>query len=93
MVLLNTEKGKQLFNSIKDTIHYIESTTAECIQPNLQHPTQIPANCDEFVRDWQTHDFEYIIRKYGDPSLKGKLRHRKDIITRKLKLILNGKKR
>lgn len=64
LVILNNEKGKKIFQYIKNDILYIETSLKDCIQPNLQHPTKRPKEYYDFWNDYRNYDFEYIIKKY-----------------------------
>lgn len=75
LVFLNTEKGKYLFNNIKDNIEYKPSKLEDCMQPNLQHPSVFSTQYDDFWKDYQNNGFEYVSRKYGNNNLKGKTKH------------------
>lgn len=66
LVLVNTDKGKEWFEAVKEDIIYIESNTTDCLQPNLQHPTAIHPKRDNFERDYITHGFVYVAKKYGN---------------------------
>ena len=58
-VFVNTEKGKRLFNSIKDEAWVINATLEEAMikQGNLVHPTKRPLERDTFYRDINCDDF------------------------------------
>jgi coenzyme F420-reducing hydrogenase beta subunit len=68
LVLLNTPKGQKLFDAVKHTLNYLESNTTECWQPNLEYPSKLSPKFSDFEKDYLSHDFKYIIRKYGDVS-------------------------
>jgi coenzyme F420-reducing hydrogenase beta subunit len=85
LVLVNTAKGLRLFEAVKDNIRFIESGADECLQPNLLHPTEIHPKRDQFEEDYRTHDYAYIIKKYGNAGVKEKLRHQKDLALRTLR--------
>lgn len=39
MIILNSEKGKKIFNSINESLDYIETNREQCTQKNLYKPT------------------------------------------------------
>lgn len=80
LVLLNTEKGRRLFEKVKDRMNTIPVKLEDCLQPNLQHPTAIHPQRDEFEREYSQKGFEYVYLKYGKEHWKDKL------YTKKLKL-------
>lgn len=65
LVLVNTEKGRQLFNDSSNSFVAIPSDTLRCVQPNLQRPTQLSELSDEFVEDYINSGIEYIVEKYA----------------------------
>lgn len=66
LLLINSEKGAQQFESIKSRISYVLSNTEECLQPQLQGPIRLHPDRDAFVRDFVDSGFEYVGRRYGD---------------------------
>lgn len=70
LVLLNTEKGKKLFELIKPEINFIKTDTEHCMQPNLQHPSVIHPKRDEFEKDYIKYGFVYVAKKYGNLGWK-----------------------
>lgn len=60
LVLVNTEKGKQIFEAIKYRLDVIEATPESYMQPNLQHPSVIHPKRMQFERDYVKNGFEYV---------------------------------
>ena len=58
-ILVNTEKGQKLFNSIKSEGWVINATLEEAMvkQGNLVHPTKRPLERDTFYRNIDRDDF------------------------------------
>ena len=77
LVLINTPKGQELFNTIKHQMNYIQTDTIQCLQPNLQHPSEIHPMRDSFENDYQKHGFVYVAKKYGDLGWRYKMRRLK----------------
>lgn len=67
LTLINTEKGKELFNEIKENLIYKECEISNAIKrnPNLSNPSSMPKTREEFWRDYFSENFEYIIDKYA----------------------------
>lgn len=51
VMIINSQKGLDIFELIKDKILYIESNTDECMQPHLKEPVKI-RNTKEYKRFW-----------------------------------------
>jgi coenzyme F420-reducing hydrogenase beta subunit len=65
LVLVNTERGKSLFDTIKGNINYIEvKDLADCMQPQLQRPTIIHSQRGDFESDYKKYGFDYVVKKY-----------------------------
>lgn len=64
LVLINTEKGRELFDKVKGRMDVILAELSDCMQHNLQHPTVMHPLSSEFEKDYEKKGFEYIIKKY-----------------------------
>lgn len=94
LVLLNTEKGRKLFETIKDKMKTIPADLDDCMQPNLQHPTKFNPNRAKFERDYKNKGFEYVFKKYSEDSFISIVQLYKNKIITKLKSairIIRGK--
>lgn len=65
LILVNTDKGKSLFERAVNDFEYLESSVDKCLQPNLVKPSAIPRSRDAFWSDFQMNGFRYIAKKYG----------------------------
>lgn len=70
MVLLNTEKGRKLFETVKDRMNVVPAELDNCLQPNMLHPSEIHPDRDAFEQDYISHNFKYVMCKYGDLGWK-----------------------
>ncbi len=73
LVLVNSNKGKSLFELVNDEIYSIRSNVDECLQPQLHSPAICNPRQDEFYKDFETKGFEYCAKKYADYGLRYKL--------------------
>ena len=76
LALVHTEKGRELFESIKDDLEVRQSNTKDCLQMNLQRPTEHSARREQFWADYRSSGIEYVMKKYGEVTLAGKVRRR-----------------
>lgn len=74
LVLVNTEKGKKLFDAVKDRMNVIPAELENCLQPNLKHPSAIHPKRMQFERDYTKKGFEYVYHKYGEEGWRHKVR-------------------
>jgi coenzyme F420-reducing hydrogenase beta subunit len=74
LVLINTYKGKALFEQIKESSYIEESNIVDCTkyQHNLNQPTQRPVNRDVLWQDYSRAGFNYIAAKYAGYGFSGR---------------------
>lgn len=70
LVLVNTIKGKDVFDLIKSNIDIWESNTRDCLQPNLIGPTKKPQKREMFWQDYYDYGFTFIAKKYAEYNFK-----------------------
>lgn len=66
LVLVNTKKGKEVFERIKKDIIYEKSNVSECKHRNLKSPTKPSPRREKFWQDYWEHGFEYVAKKYTE---------------------------
>ena len=74
LALINSAKGKEIFELIKNEYITEESNTVDCLQPQLQYPSKMSPLHDAFVEDYSKNGFLYVGKKYGDMGLKFKVK-------------------
>ena len=80
LILVNTAKGQELFDAIKNRMIVIPAQLEDCLQPNLQHPSYPHPLKEAFEHDYAKHGFVYVAKKYGDMGW----RYRFSILKRKI---------
>ncbi len=86
LVLLNNEKGNEIFNIIKIQVKWQETRLEDSMQPPLKAPFPKPENRKSFWYDFENRNFNYIARKYGGTGIGNKLKR----ILRKVKRKMIG---
>ena len=86
LILVNTEKGKHLFEAVKDDMIVIPAKLEDCLQTHLRQPSDIHPKRMDFERDYAKYGFEKTFKKYGLMGWK------RDLCTIKTRLI-NGMKK
>lgn len=73
MVMLNTEKGKSLFETVKG--ESVEATLDNAKQPQLHTPVKKPESYQSFRLNYKKDGIEYAMKTYGVPkqNLKTKI--------------------
>lgn len=66
LVLVNTPKGREIFEAVKDKLNTIPAELDNCLQPNLQHPSVIHPKRMQFEKDYVKRGFKYVMYRYGD---------------------------
>jgi hypothetical protein len=72
-VIINSPKGRTVFSGICEYINSTQSNITALIkrQRNLSKPSTANDRREEFWRDYSSHDFDYIAKKYtnyGNPK-------------------------
>jgi coenzyme F420-reducing hydrogenase beta subunit len=74
LVLINSPKGQQLFESVSKDLYYRESNTIDCLQHNLHSPSQPSPRRNKFWQDYKNKGFEYVLKKYAGYGLVPRLK-------------------
>jgi coenzyme F420-reducing hydrogenase beta subunit len=70
LLLLNSPKGKMLFEHVKNDFEYLERPAKECLaeQPRLHEPVKSPPNRTQFWQDYYSNGFSYLIDNYTNKT-------------------------
>ena len=66
LILVNTEKGKRLFEMIQKDLDIIPAKLEDCMQPNLKHPSAMHKDRNAFERYYVKYGLEAAMRRFGD---------------------------
>lgn len=75
-LLINTEKGKLLFDKIRNTLDCIETDLAPAIQTCMTRNVTSPSNRKKFWKEYNQYGFVYCETKYGRMTNWEKFRDR-----------------
>ena len=90
LVLVNTEKGRKLFEAIRNDLIVIPAELENCLQPNLQHPSVFHSQYKDFEKDYKEKGFVYIMNRYGNLGWRYQVRSlARKIKNRVNKIIMN----
>ncbi|EPD59547.1 hypothetical protein HMPREF1215_01155 [Coprococcus sp. HPP0074] len=87
-IIINSKKGQQLFEALKDNFQIIECSLGDITQHNLHSPSPYPEKYDEFQKDCLEKGFDYCLKKYGSMRLSEKIRRKFSPLKQKLKRVL-----
>ena len=85
LVLLNTEKGRKLFEAVKDRMDTFPTNLEDCLQPNMEHPSEIHPQRDLFEKEYAKKGFKYVYFKYGEEGWRFKFSSLFNRLSNKLK--------
>lgn len=91
LVLVNTEKGRSLFEEANKDLDIIPAKMEDCLQPNLRHPSVIHPKRMMFERDYQRKGFLYVMKRYGNCGWRHKVINRLGRIKQSVKELLKRK--
>lgn len=91
-VLINTEKGKHWFETVKDRMEVLEVRKQDCWQPHLEYPCACPSNRAKFWELLRQRGAAYTLEKYAQGTLVSNIIRRITPVLKKLGLyVLAGK--
>lgn len=64
LVILNSEKGRNLFESVKNDLNVLQININDFLQPPLKDNWQMPQEWKDFWEYYNNHSFKKIIKKY-----------------------------
>lgn len=64
LVMINSDKGKEIWEHCKKKMSFFESNISQCYQPNLYHPTRKPQFYEEFWKLYKDKKFENAVTTY-----------------------------
>ena len=74
LVLINNDRGAEMFSSVKEEIVWKETMLDQSLQPPLYSSFGKPRNREQFWKDFEERDFIEIIQKYGHDTKAQRLR-------------------
>lgn len=88
LILVNTDKGRELFDKIKNRMTVIPAKMEDCMQHNLMKPTVLHPRREEFESDYTKYGVPYVLKKdYYSTGLKAKIKNLILLIRQKLNLL------
>jgi len=84
LVLLNSQKGINLFNKVKPEISYTASDKMSCTQRNLYKSKPLPHQRESFFRDYIKYGYSFIETKYTAAGFLNKIKIPLKSILRKI---------
>ena len=76
LILIQSEKGMELFEDCKEKFEYKETKIENCLQPNLIKPTSLSNEREKFWEFYQKYEIKKLIKKYGREPLIKRIKHK-----------------
>ena len=85
-IIINTEKGQQIFESISNNLEYKECKLEEIIDgnPSLKSSGKYPAKREEFFKDIDNLDIKELSKKYTNTSVITKFKNKLKKLIKKI---------
>ena len=65
LLLINTEKGREIFEAVKDKLDYFQTTIDKVMQPHLREPSKIHPQAKQFEIYYGKYGFERTMKHFG----------------------------
>ena len=65
LILVNTKKGQEIFDAVKDRMIVIPAQLEDCLQTHLRKPSDIHPKRKENKKDYAKYGFERAFKKYA----------------------------
>lgn len=93
LLIINSKKGENILENIKNNIYLEESSVEKCLQPQLKYPSAENKNKLSFWNDYKKRGFHFVAKKYTIFGFKKRLiKSIKKIIPNNVKEKLKGRK-
>lgn len=74
LVLINNEKGVEVFDDIKEQVKWKKTILEDSMQPSLKAPFPKPEERKDFWSDLHNRSFQYVAKKYGEYGIGNELK-------------------
>ena len=65
LLLINTEKGREIFEAVKDKLDYFQTTIDKVMQTHLREPSKIHPQAKQFADYYVKYGFERTMKHFG----------------------------
>lgn len=74
LIIVNTPKGKGVFDDIEHSLEYHQSNVDNCVQPQLHYPTTPSDSREQFWTRYNKKGYAYIYKKYTGALFSSKVK-------------------
>ena len=65
LLLISTNRGREIFETIKDKLDYFQTTIDKVMQVHLREPSKIHPKAEQFVEYYEKYGFERTLRHFA----------------------------
>ena len=87
LLLINTEKGREIFDAVKDKLNFFPTTSDKVMQTHLREPSKIHPRSKQFVEYYEKYGFERTLKYFGFIGWRNKFNAIKNVIRKLIKSI------
>jgi len=88
LLLINTVKGREIFEAVKDNLDYFQTTTDKVMQTHLREPSKIHPKAKQFAEYYEKYGFEPTMRRFAFMGWRFQMKQLKFRIVKTIKKII-----
>ena len=88
LLLVNSEKGRTIFDVIKDKLDYFQTTIDKVMQAHLREPSKFHPQAKQFAEYYEKYGFERTMERYAFMGWRLQLKQLKTKLVRMIKKII-----
>ena len=74
LLFINTEKGREIFEAVKDQLDYFQTTPDKVMQTHLREPSKVHPQAKQFEKYYEKYGFERAMKRFGFMGWRYKLK-------------------
>ena len=74
LLFINTEKGREIFEAVKDQLDYFQTTPDKVMQTHLREPSKVHPQAKQFEKYYEKYGFERTMKRFGFMGWRYKLK-------------------
>lgn len=86
LLLINTEKGREIFEAVKGKLDHFQTTTDKVMQTHLREPSNIHPQAKQFAEYYERYGFERTMKRFAFIGWRYHLKEIKKSIRKLMKL-------
>lgn len=87
LLLINTEKGREIFDAVKDKLDYFQTTPDKVMQTHLREPSNIHPQAKQFAEYYEKYGLERTLKRFAFMGWRFHMKQLKNKIVKKINRI------